>query len=598
MLGDPGDVMRLILAVGLLGAALLAVRLLRLKHHRNAARHDHAVEAVLAGDECCRTILRTAMDGFWLVDVEGRFLDVNEAYCRLVGYRRDELLKMSIRDVKVAEAPQDIDNRLRAIVAKGSDRFESCHRTKDGRIIDVEVSANFDCHSKKLFCFVHDISDRRKAEQDLMNYAMAMEGANVVLEQFNSAAAAATRAKSEFLANVSHEIRTPMTAILGYTDILLDRAAANSPSREALEIIRRNGDHLLAIINNLLDISKIEAGKMIVELSPCSPADLIADVQSIMQSHADARRLTLRTECVGPVPETIQTDPARLRQILINIVSNAIKFTENGGVRLLASFVPGVNPTMRFDVVDTGIGMSHEQRALVFHPFTQGDGSTMRKFGGAGLGLTISKRLAEMLGGDVDIVESEPGVGTRCRVTVPAGPREATKAEDRSPDTESIAADAPQPAAAIASLDCRILLAEDGPDNQKLIAYILKQAGAEVVQVENGLLACEKALDAAGKGEAFDVVIMDMQMPVMDGYQATRTLRQRGYAGPIVALTAHALATDREKCLGAGCSDYVSKPIDRGQLLAVIASQMAGSNLVNGQRASSDESLPDEALLN
>ena len=369
---------------------------------------------------------------------------------------------------------------------------------------------------------------------------------------------------------MSHEIRTPLTAILGYTDLLLEDVAAESAACEALRTVKRNGDRLLAIFNNIMDFSKIEAGQVTVEMSRCSPAQLIAEVQSLLQVRADAKGLTLRAECLGPVPAVIETDPAHLRQILLNLVGNAIKFTETGGVRLLAQFVDGEKPTMHFDVVDTGIGITGEQRARLFHPFTHGGASPRMRFEGTGLGLTISKRLAEMLGGDVIVVESMAGMGTRCRVAIPVGPRgEASPA----PKTQVEAAqpESTQPEPALIKLSGRVLVAEDGLDNQRLIKEILSRAGVDVVVVENGVEACEAAWTAQTAGKPFSLILMDMQMPVMDGYEACRALREKGYEGSIIALTANALAMDREKCLDAGCDDYVSKPVDRGHLLAAVA---------------------------
>ena len=308
-------------------------------------------------------MLRTAPDGFCLLNLQGQFLDVNDAYCRLTGYRRDELLKMSAADMDASMTAENIDTRIQTLIHNGPDLFETRHRTKDSRMVDVEVSLNLVYPSKRLFCFVRDITERRRAEQQLTNYAMALEASNAVLERFNGAAEAATKAKSGFLANVSHQIRTAMTVIHGYTDLLLEQCGSDGCTfREPLEIIRRSSDHLLKIINNIQDISEIEAGKLKIDLDAYSPAALIDEVRAMMQTSADAKGLTLRAECVGPVPEAIHTDPVRLRQILMTLVGNAVKYTEQGGVRLLARFLDGNHPKMHFDVIDTGVGMTYEQR--------------------------------------------------------------------------------------------------------------------------------------------------------------------------------------------------------------------------------------------
>jgi two-component system sensor histidine kinase/response regulator len=388
-------------------------------------------------------------------------------------------------------------------------------------------------------------------------------------------ASAATQAKSEFLANMSHEIRTPMTAILGYADLLLhEEGIETAPPhhRDALETINRNGEHLLGLINNILDLSKVESGKMDIQRVRCSPFALLAEVVSLMRVQAEGKLLSLKAEVVGSLPETVLTDPLRLRQVLVNLVGNAIKFTDQGEVRVAARLVDdGGSPRLRFDVNDTGIGMNEEQMAKLFQPFSQVDGSAARRFSGTGLGLAISKRLVEALGGAID-VRSTPGKGSTFSLTIDPGPLDgiplileaATTARPVSPDA------APDASGAI-ELHARVLLAEDGPDSQRLISFLLKKAGAEVTVVEDGQLAMEAALAQSEAGCPFDVILMDMQMPVMDGYEATRALRGRGYAGPIIALTAHAMVEDRQKCFDAGCDDYTAKPIDRHRLLEVVA---------------------------
>jgi len=463
-----------------------------------------------------------------------------------------------------------------------------------------------------------EIGDRRHAEETLREHAALLRSKNTeleaqgqqlraqqeelvainnALEQANAAAEGANKSKGEFLANMSHEIRTPMTAILGFADVLHEEiscctrcpAHVDCPQRakakQAVETIRRNGGYLLNIINDILDLSKIEAGKLEVHSIRCSPFELVANVQSLMGVRADAKRLAFDVEYVGALPETILTDPTRLRQILINLLANAIKFTETGGVRVIG-FLDDADPAnalMRFDVVDTGVGMTQKQAARLFQPFTQADASTTRDFGGTGLGLIISRRLAELLGGNISIVETRPGRGTRFRVTIRVGNLEGVKLVEAPESATPREAEAPASCGAdssAAKLDCCVLLAEDGPDNQRLISLMLEKAGATVTIAANGREAVDKALSAMAGRKAtdppqpFDVVLMDMQMPEMDGYQATETLRQRGYTGPIIALTAHAMASDREKCIRAGCDDYLSKPINRTQLAATIKQQL------------------------
>jgi len=398
------------------------------------------------------------------------------------------------------------------------------------------------------------------------------------LRRAKEMAEAASRAKSDFLANMSHEIRTPMTAILGYSERLLEPDLDPAERREAIDAIRRNGDHLMQIINDILDISKIEAGRMEIEHMQCSPSRIVEEVRSLMLPRAQAKGLEFQVEACGPVPEHVRTDPTRLRQILINLVGNAIKFTEQGRIALRLGLEPdAARPgryaqLLRFEVEDTGIGMTPEQLQRIFEPFTQGDESMTRRFGGTGLGLAITKRLCEMLGGRIE-AHSELGRGSRFRLTIATGPLEGVRLIQpdrfgRGVDAQQIP-DAqrktPRPA-----LQGRVLLAEDGLDNQRLISAMLRRAGLEVSVVENGKQAVEAALQARREGRPFDVILMDMQMPVQDGYSATSELRRAGYDLPILALTAHAMATDRQKCLNAGCDDFATKPIRRDELIALV----------------------------
>ena len=398
------------------------------------------------------------------------------------------------------------------------------------------------------------------------------------------AAENANRAKSEFLANMSHEIRTPMTAILGFAELLLSDVEKPA-NAHAAQTIKRNGELLLEIINDILDLSKIEAGKFDVDPQPCSPRQVVADVVTLMRVRADAKKLPLEVEFEGPIPATVSTDPLRLRQVLINLVGNALKFTKAGRVFIATRLIDGDSdaPSLQFDVVDTGIGLTAEQIDGLFLPFSQADSSTTRNYGGTGLGLTISRRLAKMLGGDIT-VESVYGRGSRFRLTIATGPLTGVELVEDTvqcevPQLPADQAPATPVAAPVVRLNCRVLLVEDGPDNRRLTSYILIKAGAEVAFAEDGREAVEKALAAQpGFGrrhgevrEPFDLILMDMQMPVMDGYEATSRLRQEGYRGPIVALTAHAMRHDRDKCFEAGCDAFVSKPVDRQTLLEIVA---------------------------
>jgi signal transduction histidine kinase/ActR/RegA family two-component response regulator len=424
---------------------------------------------------------------------------------------------------------------------------------------------------------VERTTELARANEELKREIADRHQVELQLQKAKAAAEAAAQAKSEFLANMSHEVRTPMTAILGFTDVLLrhDRLEEAPPEMiEAADIIRRNGQYLLSVLNDILDLSKIEAGRMTIERIACEPCRIVAEVASLMRVRVEAKGLLLHIEYAGVVPEVIQSDPTRLRQILINLIGNAIKFTEQGDVRLvIRCCAEGDKPMLQFEVLDTGMGMSNEEVAKLFQPFTQADMSTTRRFGGTGLGLTISKRLAEMLGGDITVVKTQPGVGTHFRATIDCGPLNGVRMIEDPRTNVAVSGKtggSPENGPRSDLGGCTILLAEDGPDNQRLLSYVLKQANAEVTVVENGRLAVSTALTANDKGTPFHVILMDMQMPVMDGYRATRLLRRRGYQGAIVALTAHAMSNDRDRCIAAGCDEYVTKPIDRRRLLDVI----------------------------
>jgi len=409
----------------------------------------------------------------------------------------------------------------------------------------------------------------------------------------------ASRVKTEFFANMSHEIRTPMTAILGYAELLSDRRASQQDRALYLGMIQSNGEYLLTIINDVLDLSKIEAGKMSVERVACSPVELTAEVASLMRARALGKGLTFAVEYRGAIPERIQADPTRVRQILLNVVGNAIKFTEVGGVRLvmgMESDRPANRPRLQFDVIDSGIGMTDEQQSRLFKPFEQADSSMSRRFGGTGLGLAISKRLAEALGGTLT-VRSAVGKGSTFVLTLETGSLEGVAFV--SPSINGGFVQSKRTKQKLPRLRGRILLVEDAPDNQRLIAFYLRKAGAEVAVAENGKQACDLVRASAVVGNGFDLVLMDMQMPELDGYGATAWLRSMGHRMPVIALTAHSLEGDREKCLAAGCSDFVTKPVDRKAVLLLLRRYLDQEHRVGagrGEGAPADARRDDDGL--
>lgn len=382
----------------------------------------------------------------------------------------------------------------------------------------------------------------------------------------------ANAARSQFLANVSHEVRTPVTALLGFAELLLDQHLPRAQHDDFVRTVRRNAQHLLAILNDLLDSAKIESGQMSVERSPVQLPDLLFEVVDLSFATAARKGLDLRVELASPVPVTILTDPIRLRQILMNLVGNAIKFTSKGGVRLVVSMTG--ESTVQIDVVDTGIGITEEQQARLFVPFVQADASTSRRFGGTGLGLALSRSLARLLGGDVT-VHSLVGQGSTFRVALDTGDVAQMPKIDRLHRSMRLAAAAPAEAPRLLC-GARILVVDDAADNRRLVSFVLRKAGAVVDVAEDGRLGVDLVLDANSGGEPYDLVVMDMQMPVLDGYAATAELRLRGFRLPILALTASAMQSDRERCLQVGCAAYATKPIDRAALVAAVMSLLPG----------------------
>jgi signal transduction histidine kinase/HPt (histidine-containing phosphotransfer) domain-containing protein len=411
------------------------------------------------------------------------------------------------------------------------------------------------------------LKGRQELEQRVQQRTAELAETTEMLRQSQAAAETANLAKSAFLAHMSHEIRTPMTAITGYADLLLESGQTEEQREHRINVIRKNGEHLLTLINRILDLSKIEAGEMTVENVPCSPAQVLNEILSTVRETAADKKLRLTMEIQGQIPAAIQSDPTRLKQILLNLAGNAIKFTENGDVRVVARLDEGPPaPRIIFSVADTGPGISEDSMARLFRPFTQLDASTTRRYGGTGLGLAITKKLANLMGGDVR-VQSESGKGSVFTVEIPTGPIDGV-ARLSGPLESTCASEAPAATTAPARISGNILLAEDNVDNQHMLAHYLRQAGAEVLAVSDGQAAYDAVLKS---DQSFALVLLDMQMPVLDGYAAASLLRRDGYAGPILALTAHAMEEDRAKCIAAGCTDHLTKPIKRDRLIAAVA---------------------------
>lgn len=382
------------------------------------------------------------------------------------------------------------------------------------------------------------------------------------LEQAKDQAEAASATKSSFLANMSHEIRTPLGAIMGFVDLMKHAKSSPQDIEKFTTIISRNSQQLLRIIDDILDLSKVEAGKMLIEQVDFSLNTLLADFCSLMAVRAQESGINLNLTTTTAIPEYINTDPIRLRQILTNVVGNAIKFTEKGSVDVSVAYRA---PLLEIKVSDTGRGISPEQAQKLFQPFTQADASTTRKFGGTGLGLVLSRSLAKALGGDFWMESSEVSKGSTFIATIKIGVPFYSRFLDQ-PIISFSGSSGHHTLADSSELEgMNILLVEDSPDNQTLISILLSKSGAKPDIASNGRLGVEKAL--AGN---YDLVLMDIQMPQMDGHEATRYLRSRGFGRPIIALTAHAMKEERERCMASGFSDFITKPVQQRPIINTI----------------------------
>lgn len=444
-------------------------------------------------------------------------------------------------------------------------RMELKGLRKDGVEFPIELSVTpmKTKDSINFYGFIRDITERIKNVEQLQHAKDQAENANF--------------AKSSFLANMSHEIRTPLAAILGFTELLADPTIEAERKYSFNSAIKRNGELLLNLINEILDLSKVEAGKLEIDMDDCQLYELMSDVLSSLSIKASQKEIKLMSQYANGVPKIIRTDTLKLKQILLNIIGNAVKFTESGSVNVHISSVSQKNNTslLTFTVKDTGIGISPEDRHKLFQPFSQVDTSLTRKFGGTGLGLTLSKRFAQLLGGDLILGDSTKGQGSTFIITIDPGlnkmPSKKYQGNDHDKDkhNEIISPLFSTPTTSTTPLKridgVKILLAEDSLDNQFLISQILKKAGAQVELVENGKIALEKA-----QNKHFDIFLIDIQMPVMDGYTTVIELRKKGYKTPMIALTANALQGDRERCLDEGFNEHITKPINRQALIEII----------------------------
>jgi len=515
-----------------------------------------------------RRLFQDAPVAYQEIDRHGVVRRVNRAQCKLLGLEGRQILG---RPVWEFAAPEEQAATREGVQRQLAGRFPPapvelhCLRL-DGARLTLEIHTTpirgWRGHIVGLRSAALDITERRRVEESLQHRTEELARKNQELATALEAAREATHLKSRFLANMSHEIRTPMNGVLGMAELLLT-TPLSLEQREYAQGVQHSAEALLGLINDILDLSKIEAGRLDLERIPFDPLAVVEEVRGALGAHAQTKGLALIHRAESRLPGRVYGDPMRLRQILMNLAGNAIKFTAEGEVVIVTRVVAddAEAATLRFSVRDTGIGIPAAQRPRVFEPFVQGDGSTTRKYGGTGLGLAISRQLVELMGGQLEL-ESEPGRGSTFwfDLRVPKCPAGTVSAAQAATPSSSPPAVPPG--------RYRILLAEDNPVNQTIAMRILTKAGFEAHAVENG----RQALDALAHGR-YDLVLMDVQMPEMDGFEATAQIRQLEGALrhiPVIAMTANAMSGDREKCLAAGMDDYISKPVHGQQLCELV----------------------------
>ncbi len=526
-----------------------------------------------------RGLLETAPDAIVIVNQEGRIEMVNKQTETIFGYERSELINQPMEMLMPKRFHHShVHHRTKYTaepgirpMGRGTDLYG---RRKDGTEFPIDISLSpLKTESGTLISSaIRDITVRRATEKEQEELLEKFKKIQAELEQAVQVAERANTSKTHFLANMSHEIRTPIGAILGFTDLMKNPANTVEESRNYMAVVERNSQQLLRLIDDILDLSKVEAGMMTVESIQFSLGEVLTDFNSLMKFKAAEKGIGFQFNADTLFPDLICSDPVRLRQILTNVVGNAIKFTDKGHVELKIAFA---NPILKFTVKDTGVGVSKDQMSRLFQPFTQADASTTRKFGGTGLGLVLSKRIAEALDGKLELIESQEGFGSTFLIEVKSTllPNAKLVGVDALNIVTGVPPEFHKDSQVLRGL--KVLLVEDSPDNQMLITMYLNKEGAQVKTASDGASGVELALT-----EMFDVVLMDIQMPILDGHEATKKLRQSKYSKPIIALTAHAMKEERAKCFESGFTEYLTKPIQKDLLFKVLSEYVPR---INGQ---------------
>lgn len=531
---------------------------------RDVTRYKHEEKELHEWKKRFEQLAENVKEAFWIYDLRAaQMVYVSPIFGQLL--KLDHLSKSNFfNSVLKAVHQQDlfIARSFMSDLTLGQDSsVEFRVSDKDGQIrwLSMRSFAVRD-HFQRVHRIVgvtEDITEKRESQ--------------LALHQAKEDADAANRAKTEFLANMSHEIRTPLGAILGFAELMADKLNTDEDRASALSAILRNGQQLSKIIDEILDLSKVEAGRLELDVEDFELMGFIEDVTSFLALQAREKAVELNIEPVGDLPQTIKSDATKLRQILFNVIGNAIKFTERGKINITISATQHSQfSKLKIVITDTGQGLTAEQQDRIFHPFVQADSSTSRKFGGTGLGLVLSRKFARLLGGDLTLLWSTPQVGSSFEITIDLGPSEQLKLIKVSLPQETSRNSKPTEIDHARISGLRTLVIDDALDNRLIVERFLNRAGALVEHAENGIVGAEKVLK-----QSYDVIIMDIQMPEFDGYQTIEYLRSKGIQTPVIALSAHAMKEDRERSIASGFNEHLSKPINRTLLIETVAAMTA-----------------------